>query len=248
MGISTPEFLNSLTSDEKVELAQLLEEQANRVKYNKIKSYFPETGPVRRALYSKHMELFRAGKIHRERLFMAANRVGKTESGGGYEIALHLTGEYPEWWEGRRFDRPVEVLAAGDTGESTRDIIQNKMLGGLWDTEEWGSALIPRRLLLEKPIAKQGITGAYGLVKVKHISGGYSTFKLRSYDQGRRIFQGVELDIFWPDEEVPLDVYEEGLIRTMTTQGMVIMTFTPLNGLTPLVMSFMESMNEQDPL
>jgi len=239
---------NSLSSSQKLELITLLEEKARRKKYNKIQSYFPDEGPLRRELYEKHMELFRAGKIHRERLFMAANRVGKTESGGGYEIALHLTGEYPKWWEGRRYDRPIKVLAAGDTGQSTKDIIQEKMLGGEWGSEEWGSALLPRRLITEKPISKAGISKAYESLKVKHVSGGFSEFKMRSYDQGRRIFQGFELDIFWPDEEVPLEVYEEGLIRTMTTQGMVIMTFTPLNGLTELVMSFMASMNDQEPI
>jgi phage terminase large subunit-like protein len=236
----------SLSRDEKLELLALLEEKRNREKYNQYLYFFPDDGDHRRELYSKHLEFFKAGSIHRERLFMAANRVGKT-IGGGYEVMCHLTGIYPHWWEGRKFDRPIKVLAAGDTGQSTKDIIQEKMLGGAWDTDEWGSGMIPRHLM-EKPTPKQGISGGYEEVKVKHVSGGFSTFKMRSYDQGRRIFQGFELDIFWPDEEVPLDVYEEGLIRTMTTQGMVIMTFTPLNGLTQLVMSFMESMHEQDPL
>jgi phage terminase large subunit-like protein len=35
-------------------------------------------------------------------------------------------------------------------------------------------------------------------------------------------------------------VYEEALIRTMTTNGMLMLTFTPLNGLTPLVTSFLK--------
>lgn len=240
----TNELLSSLDREARLELLQLLEEKDRRQRYNLFKSLFPAEGPLRRDLYPRHMEFFRAGSVHRERLFMAANRVGKTVA-GGYEATCHLTGLYPDWWEGRRWDRPVKVLAAGDTGQTTKDIIQDKMLGGLWDTDEWGSGLIPRDML-SKPTLKQGISGAYEEVKVKHASGGWSTFKLRSYDQGRRIFQGFELDIFWPDEEVPQDVYEEGLIRTMTTKGMLMMTFTPLNGLTALVMSFMESMGQQE--
>ena len=122
------------------------------------------------------------------------------------------------------------------------------MLGGLWDTEEWGTGIIPAEYMDIKPMLKQGISQAYEEIKIKHVSGDYSVFKLRSYDQGRRIFQGFELDLFWPDEEIPKDVYDEGLVRTMTTNGITIMTFTPLNGLTELVLSFMESMKDQRPV
>jgi phage terminase large subunit-like protein len=43
----------------------------------------------------------------------------------------------------------------------------------------------------------------------------------------------------WFDEEPPQDIYTEGLMRTMTTQGVVIATFTPLSGLTDVALSFM---------
>ncbi|MCW7556496.1 terminase family protein [Endozoicomonas gorgoniicola] len=236
----------SLSLPEKRELLELLEEQARREKYNQINRYFPESGPLRRELYKKHMEFFKAGAIHKERLFMAGNRVGKSESGGGYEVTQHLTCDYPDWWEGRRFDKPVQFLAAGDTSQTTRDIIQKKLLGGLWDTDEWGTGLIPRDRLDQKPVTKAGTPGAYEEVQVKSEAGGYSSLKLRSYDQGRRIFQGFELDGAWLDEEVPHDVYSEALTRTMTTDGIVIMTFTPLSGLTQLVKSFMQSKKEQE--
>jgi hypothetical protein len=42
--------------------------------------------------------------VHRERLLMAANQVGKTLAGAA-EAAFHLTGRYPDWWEGRRWER-----------------------------------------------------------------------------------------------------------------------------------------------
>jgi hypothetical protein len=87
-------------------------------------TYYPDAGPLCRALHPKHLAFFAAGAVHRERLFMAANRVGKTEGVGGYETTLHLTGDYPPWWEGRRFDRPISAWAAGKTGETTRDIVQ----------------------------------------------------------------------------------------------------------------------------
>lgn len=227
-------------------LLAALEEKARRKRYNLIRELFPDEGPFRRELYVKHMEFFRAGKYHKERLAMMGNRVGKTIA-GGCEMTYHLTGEYPDWWEGKTFDKPINALAAGDTSQTTRDIIQSKLLGGLWDTEEFGTGLIPRDAL-GKPTPARGVANLYEEINVSHASGGTSRLMLRSYDQGRRIFQGTEQDVVWLDEEVPKDVYDEALIRTMTTRGIVMMTFTPLSGLTELVVSFLESKHEQEPL
>jgi hypothetical protein len=74
------------------------------------RTLFPDIGPHRRELYAKHMEFFRAGAGSKERLFMAANRVGKTIA-GAYEATCHLTGLYPDWWEGKRFDKPTDGWA-----------------------------------------------------------------------------------------------------------------------------------------
>ena len=60
--------------------------------------------------YKKQMEFFAAGKTHRERLLMAANRFGKTECGAA-EMSYHLTGQYPPDWPGKRFDKPVRAWA-----------------------------------------------------------------------------------------------------------------------------------------
>ena len=90
--------------------------------------YFPDDGPLSRDNYPKHLDLMGLGATHRERLFMAANRVGKTDT-GAYELTCHLTGLYPTWWTGRRFDRPIRTWAAGDTSTTVRDIIQAALLG-----------------------------------------------------------------------------------------------------------------------
>lgn len=227
----------SMSYAEKQELLALEAEKARRVKYNQFATWFPDSGPLRRELYPKHMAFFEAGVEHRERLFMAANRVGKTIA-GGYECAAHLTGQYQPWWPGRVFDRPVRVLAAGDTRASTRDIIQEKMLG---DFDDIGTGMIPKSAILPGISRVQGIPKAIEGLSIRHKSGGASELKLRSYDQGRKIFQGFEADIVWLDEEVPQDIYAEALIRTMTTGGLLIMTFTPLNGMTELVIDFLET-------
>lgn len=78
--------------------ASEVEKEIRRRARNKLERMFPDQGPLRRELYPKQLEFFRAGRDHRERAFIAGNRCGKSEA-GAYETALHLTGRYPHWWE-----------------------------------------------------------------------------------------------------------------------------------------------------
>lgn len=221
---------------------EFLQGALERTERRKLFTYYPDEGPLRRSLYAKHMAFFAAGYSHRERCMMAGNRVGKTEGAGGYEVTLHLTGLYPHWWIGRRFDRPVNVLVAGDTGTTTRDIIQAKLLGPV---SKLGTGLVPFENLGETT-AKAGVPQALDVVQVKHTpSGEWSQLQFRSYDQGRIAFQGTERDVIWCDEEPPKDVYDECLIRTMTTDGMVICTFTPMLGLSEVAVSFLPHLGIQ---
>lgn len=185
------------------------------------------------------MEFFRLGAEPgvNERAFMAANRVGKTWGAGGYETALHLTGRYPDWWEGRRFSGPVDWWAAGDTGETTRDIIQFCLLGPI---DEIGTGLIPGKDIVGEPSRRRGVADAIDTVAVRHVSGGFSVLGFKSYDQGRKKFQGTAKHGVWLDEECPQDVYTECLLRLMTTDGLIMLTFTPLSGVSEVVLQFMD--------
>lgn len=77
-------------------------------------------------------------------------------------------------------------------------------------------------------------------VQVKHASGGWSMRGLKSYQQGRGSFEGTEQDGVWLDRGPPMEVYVEALVRTMTTDGMLLLTFTPLEGMSDVVMLFLE--------
>ncbi|MFT8365829.1 MAG: terminase family protein [Gluconobacter cerinus] len=235
--------LDLLTAEEKREMLAILEEKEYRKSRRKLFTYYPDTGPLRRELYPKHLAFFRAGREHRERLMLAANRVGKTEGMGGYETAVHLTGRYPHWWEGRRYDRPIKAWAAGKTNETTRDIIQTKLFGSVSRNGQSkafsGTGLVPGEDL-GSVTWKQGVADLADTIQIKHQSGGWSVLGLKAYQQGRGSFEGTEQDLIWLDEEPPLDVYTEALIRTMTTNGMALLTFTPLEGMSEVVMSFLE--------
>lgn len=224
-------------SDDRERALELAAEVQKRANY-KIRRYFPNEGPYARSLYPKHLELFAAGAKHRERLMLAANRVGKTEA-GGFEVTTHLTGEYPHWWEGRRFDHQVSAWAAGDTSKTVRDIVQEKLLGPI---NAFGTGFIPAHLI-EGRTMKAGIPNAIETVAVRHASGELSMLHLKSYDQRREAFQGTAQHIIWLDEEPPSDIYTECVLRTMETGdfegGIMLMTFTPLQGMTPLVLDFL---------
>ena len=106
-----------------------------------------------RVLYRKHMAFF--ASRDRERLMIAANRIGKPQA-GAFETTAHLTGEYPEWWEGRKFEEPVSWWAVGDTSKTVRDIGQLELMGPM---NAIGTGFIPRHRI-EHFSRKPGVTDA----------------------------------------------------------------------------------------
>jgi len=191
--------------------------------------------------YSKQTEFFELGATKRERLFMAGNQLGKTEA-GAFEAACHLTGLYPDWWAGRKFEKPTRGWLAGETSLLARDVLQKKLCGEPGVEMAFGTGMIPKECFSEKPSMARGITDAYDTILVRHASGGVSVGRFKSYEQGRTKFQGETLDFVWLDEEPPMDIYSECLTRVTATRGMAYITFTPLKGMSEVVGRFL---NEQ---
>lgn len=183
----------------------------------------------------KHLAFFNAGATYNERTFLAGNRCGKSIA-GAFEAACHATGVYPSWWTGRRFDKPTHGWACGSTARATRDTAQKELIGPIG---AWGTGMIPKDKL-GKYWALAGVPQGIDVIQVRHINGGWSTIGFKNYEQPLEAFYGTTLDWIWADEECPQDHYNEILFRTMTTDGMVFNTFTPLKGLTPMVVRFAE--------
>ena len=86
---------------------QTLSSADRRKKYQKIdylgQSYWYET----------QLAFFKAGTsgVH-QRLLYGGNQTGKTLTAAA-EVAWHLTGQYPAWWEGKRFQQTDPVLGRG---------------------------------------------------------------------------------------------------------------------------------------
>jgi len=213
----------------RLEELALLEEQQRRARGNRLKTYQP---------YPKQQEFHAAGASYRERLLMAGNQLGKTWS-AAFETAMHLTGRYPDWWQGRTWERPVSGWAAGVTNEVTRDSLQLLLCGKI---ENIGTGTIPRDAIKDFN-RRSGVQDAIESIVVRHggggdVQAGESLLGIKSYEQGRAKFQATTLDFVWLDEEPPLDIYTESLTRTNATNGIVYMTFTPLQGMTDTVKRF----------
>jgi phage terminase large subunit-like protein len=197
---------------------------------NRLREYRP---------YIKQAAFHAAGKSFRERLLMAGNQLGKTWS-AGFETAMHLTGRYPDWWEGRTWDKPVAGWAAGVTGEVTRDSVQRVLCGRI---NAIGTGAIPKDAIKDKSM-KRGVADAIDTLVIRHggggdVQAGESLLGFKSYDQGREKFQAETLDFVWLDEEPDEEIYTEALTRTNATGGGVYMTFTPLKGMTGTVKRFL---------
>lgn len=168
---------------------------------------------------------------------LAANRIGKTVS-TCFETAMHLTGEYPDWWTGKQFDKPVTVMVAGEGWSQVALVLQQELLGtpDIKLRDAIGTGAIPRSRIITDTMRSDG-ANAIG-IEVTHTSGGKSYLLFANYTQEVRQLQGFKLDLAVFDEQPPDDFFSEIVTRTATTQGMILCSFTPLKGLNGLVSKF----------
>ena len=215
--------VSKLNPQQQERLLTLLKKHKQHEARNQLKRYKP---------YPKQAEFHNT--VARERLFMAANQIGKTYSSAA-EIAFHATGLYPDDWDGHRFTTPTVGWAAGITGESTRDTLQRLVMGRPGNI---GEGSIPGHLIIEYTMAR-GVADLIDTVLIRHAGGGVSTLAFKSYEKGRQKWQGETLHYVAYDEEPPEDIYIEGLTRTNATDGIVWTTFTPLLGMSNVVKRFL---------
>jgi len=184
------------------------------------------------------LEFHAAGKNHPERLIISGNRVGKTWSACA-EDAFHLIGEYPDWWEGRVFDKPITAWVVAVTNETSRDVLQKILLG-----KPTGTGLIPGDKIKKISYRQAGVSDVVDTVQVEH-KNGISLCTFKTYEQGWRKFMGAAPEVIHLDEEDDgFKIYTECRTRLITSKGIMYSTFTPLLGETDLVRHFA---NDTDP-
>jgi phage terminase large subunit-like protein len=237
-------------------LIQILSDRAKIQDQTQIVTWFQDPSdhpalkncPLGRKHYPKQMQFFANEATNDEVALFGGNRTGKTHC-CCFADTLHLTGLYPDWWPGRRFDRPIDMWVATDTAKNTRDILQEKFCGKPGVEQAYGTGMIPGDLLVRKTV-KHGLADAYESVFVRHVSGGVSTLQFKSYDQGREAFQGTRQDRIHLDEEPKLEIYAECGMRLMSTvpgekNGTLALTETPLLGVSDLMITFMPELSPE---
>ena len=221
-----PQQYRTLTTDQRLKMQDLAIAVSDDMHYNQLRYFRP----------FEHQRRFFTTKTDR-RGILAANRIGKTVS-TCYETAMHLTGRYPEWWQGRRWDKPVTVMVAGEGWSQVALVLQNELLGtpDVKLIENLGTGAIPRDCVVVDTMRNDG-ANCIGC-EVRHVSGGRSYLLFANYTQEVRQLQGFKLDIAVFDEQPPDDFFSEIVTRTATTQGQILCSFTPLKGLNGLVSKF----------
>jgi phage terminase large subunit-like protein len=203
---------------------------ADDMYYNQLKYFRP---------FDHQLEFFATGlqPSSDRRGILAANRIGKTVSTCA-ETAMHLTGIYPEWWCGYRFDKAITCMVAGEGWSQVALVLQNELLGtqDIKITDNLGTGMIPRDCIIFETMRTDG-ANCIG-VEIKHVSGQKSYLLFANYTQEVRQLQGFKLNLAVFDEQPPDDFFSEIVTRTATTQGKVLCSFTPLKGLNGLVSKF----------
>lgn len=182
-----------------------------------------------------------------ETLFAGLNQAGKSTA-LCIKAAYHLSGLYPEDYVGVRFDKPISCAIGGETAQSTRDLLCDRLLG---DISNRGGGYLPASTFdPEKNIKRLsgGITNQIDYFEVKHHDehgrfDGYSKCYVFSYSTGWQRLQGYTLHWIGIDEEPPFPVYDEFSARLNATNGYMDISMTPLQGETELYMMFDESTN-----
>lgn len=226
----------ALSRSEQEQLYTLLMEQQRREHVNRYRKFFGR-------LYDWQKEFIESTRDFSQVALIAANRIGKTWT-GTYMDACHAMGEYPDDWPGHKFSHAPLIWCLGYSGEKTRDLLQAAIVGRK-DGDQFIGGLIP----MEKIAGYESMSGTPNALRtcfVRHSSGALSRIQFWSYSQGQHALMGDGVDWFHIDEE-PEDpeIYPQVLVRTATGDhgagGRGILTLTPENGRTDLVISFMDN-------
>lgn len=226
----------ALTRVEQEELLALLEEQERRKQVYRYRTMYP-------LLYAWQREFIASTSDYTQVCLIAANRIGKTWT-GTYVDAVHALGDYPEEWEGHKFDHAPLIWCLGYSGEKTRDLLQAPIVGRK-NGDQFEGGLIPAERILGYE-SMVGTPNALRTVLIRHASGGVARIQFWSYSQGQHALMGDDVDFYHIDEE-PRDtaIFPQVLTRTASGDkgrgGRGILTFTPENGRTELVIQFMDT-------
>ena len=149
------------------------------------------------------------------------NRAGKTELSAMYTVAVAAGSD--RWW----------VRQWLKNNDLPLDLIQPEPSTVIASALSYGDALGYVRPKLSKflPVGTKLASWRAQNKSKAYLPGGGEIISM-SADSGRKKYQGIAAKLCWLDEEHPLDIFEECLLRIIDTKGQILLSMTPLLGLT----------------
>lgn len=230
---------NELNDIERRErLALVLAGLSTQKRYNKIHFFRPNPS---------QLKFYENTNLYDEILCSWANRTGKTWAVGAF-LYFHASGQYPDWWNGKRFDRPVRILIMGITRNSLRGSAQRILLDE-YESGEIGTGVIPRHVLDQCELKwSKDDNNCVDYMRIPHNTGGKSFLYFTTQQVDWRSQMGSEFDICWADEQLegvgnPPKHYSQFLRATATNvdHRIIVLTATPENGRMPIFDYFEKS-------
>jgi hypothetical protein len=228
--------LSHMTTEELAEFVRLREEYEEYKRLHK-REFIP-------AWYDWQEDLFNVRKP--QVMLLASNRVGKTFC-AGYQTALDLTGDYPDWWAGYRQEHGIYALAMGVDNDQLKTVLQTELFGEVDENRKFrGGWIHPDEIIRVE--WSPNVTGLANRITIKS-KFGRSTIAFRPFSStktGTRslTIAGKGIDLIWIDECPPDDLIGQLVARTATGNygkgGRIRYTMTPELGATGLVTQFME--------
>lgn len=182
-----------------------------------------------------------------EVMILAANQVGKTAT-EGYIVGCWATGDYPDWWDGVRFDYPTIGWVFGVDNTQLRDVFQKEILGVMRDDGTFtGGWIHPDEVVsfnrAQTPgLAKDVCVKFRGRDNTTQIS--FKTYTQSKTGSGSLPMAGSRVDWIVVDEQPPDDIRGQLKARTINGRkgqgGVILYGMTPERGMTDLVREFME--------
>lgn len=187
--------------------------------------------------------------------YIAGGLVNHNTLSAGAEFAMHMIGWYPDWWPGIKFDRPIDAWACAVSTEKQREILQKILYGterASKKSNDFGTGMIPFAEITDVSNRQAGVSDVIDQVRVRfHKSKRESAISHKVYEQGRRAYEGKPVPLIWDDEE-PGGKEGPGIFSEQVARGQTIpdsrlmMTFTPLLGMTEIVRTFMQESQHPD--
>ena len=145
--------------------------------------------------------------------FFGGNRSGKTTA-GAVSIGFFTTGYYPEWYKGRKWDRPtVGRIFAEDFTKGVKVVTKSL------------KAWMPKASIVQVRKNNQGAEVEW---LIRHKDGGISFFDIMTYEQSTDSAEGASQDWIWFDEPPPRAMYIAATRGLIDTDGICLFSLTPL--------------------